>query len=191
MSRPVPVLALILALAELLRLAPIDHRAPRGYVQDGYMVRNALGMAQEKDPVPPIAKYSTYPYLVPYLLLPVYDARYALGRVSGAWSGAGEFAMRAKERPSMVQTYGTCGTNVRCRDKKQQEVRAPHYRGLQPQGTAADRGSTHGLVRARDGLKAPQPISVQLRRELLFLVAAPYMYSAANFDDRLRRRSSA
>lgn len=95
-------LALIVALALLLRLAPIDHGAPRSYVPDGHMVRNALGMAQDKDPVPPITKYSTYPYLVPYLLLPVYGAQYAAGRASGAWSSSGEFAMRAKERPLLV-----------------------------------------------------------------------------------------
>lgn len=97
------IVALIVALALLVRLAPIDHGAPRGYVPDGHMVRNALGMAQEKDLIPPIAKYSTYPYLVPYLLLPVYGAQYVAGRASGAWGGAAEFAMRAKERPSMVQ----------------------------------------------------------------------------------------
>lgn len=96
------VAALIVALALALRLAPIDHGAPRGYVPDGHMVRNALGMAQDKDPVPPIAKYSTYPYLVPYFLLPVYAAEYAAGRATGRWSGSGEFAMRAKENPSIV-----------------------------------------------------------------------------------------
>jgi hypothetical protein len=100
--KPARWLALIVALALLLRLAPIDHGAPRSYVPDGHMVRNALGMAQDKDPVPPITKYSTYPYLVPYLLLPVYGAQYAAGRASGAWSGSGEFAMRAKERPLLV-----------------------------------------------------------------------------------------
>ncbi len=97
------VLALIVALALALRLAPIDHGAPRGYVPDGHMVRNALGMAQEKDPIPPISKYSTYPYLVPYLLLPIYGAEYAVGRVTGRWSGSGEFGNAAKERPSIVQ----------------------------------------------------------------------------------------
>ncbi len=97
------IVALIVALALLVRLAPVDHGAPRGYVPDGHIVRNALGMAQEKDPVPPIAKYSTYPYLVPYVLLPVYGAQYVAGRATGAWSGSGEFAMRAKERPSLVQ----------------------------------------------------------------------------------------
>jgi len=97
------VLALIVALALLLRLAPIDHGAPRGYVPDGHVVRSALGMAQDKDPVPPISKYSTYPYLVPYLLLPIYGAEFAAGRVTGKWGGVAEFAMRAKERPSIVQ----------------------------------------------------------------------------------------
>lgn len=96
-------LLVVVVLALVVRLAPIDHGAPRGYVPDGHMVRNALGMAQDKDPVPPIAKYSTYPYLVPYLLLPVYGAQYIAGRASGAWGGAAEFAMRAKERPSLVQ----------------------------------------------------------------------------------------
>ena len=35
----------------LLRLAPVEHGMPRGYVPDNHMVRNALGMAQDKDPV--------------------------------------------------------------------------------------------------------------------------------------------
>lgn len=97
------LVALIVALALLVRLAPIDHGAPRGYVPDGHVVRNALGMARDKDPVPPISKYSTYPYLVPYLLLPIYGAEFALGRATGKWSGSGEFGNAAKERPSIVQ----------------------------------------------------------------------------------------
>ncbi len=99
-SRLLPLL--IVALALVLRLAPVDHGSPRGYVPDGHMVRNALGMAQDKNPIPPISRYSTYPYLVPYLLLPIYGAQYAAGRVTGAWNASGEFAMRAKERPSLV-----------------------------------------------------------------------------------------
>lgn len=90
-------------LALVLRLAAVDHGMPRGYVPDNHVVRNALGMARDKDPVPPVGKYSTYPYLVPYLLLPVYAAEYAVGRSSGAWSGADEFGRRAMERPGLVQ----------------------------------------------------------------------------------------
>ena len=93
----------IVALALLLRLLPIDHGMPRSYVPDGHVVRNALGMAQDLDPVPPISKYSTYPYLVPYLLLPVYGVEFAVGRASGAWGGKEEFGMRVKERPGLVQ----------------------------------------------------------------------------------------
>lgn len=96
-------LVALVVLALALRLIPIDHGMPRGYVPDGHMVRNALGMARDHDPVPPIGKYSTYPYFVPYLLLPVYAAEYALGRATGAWNGSGEFGNRAMERPGLVQ----------------------------------------------------------------------------------------
>lgn len=95
--------AAIVLLALALRLIPIDHGLPRGYVPDGHMVRNALGMARDHDPVPPIGKYSTYPYFVPYLLLPIYAGEYALGRATGAWKGSGEFGNRALERPGLVQ----------------------------------------------------------------------------------------
>lgn len=93
--------ALILGVLPLfLRLWPVGHGAPRPeYVPDTHVVRNALQMAANKDPVPPAGKYSSYPYLLPYMLLPVYAADYAAGRVSGEWSGGGEYGMHLKENP--------------------------------------------------------------------------------------------
>lgn len=88
---PRPAALLLVALALLLRLAPIDHGMPRTYVPDTHMVRNALGMLKDKDLAPPVNRYSSYPYLVPYLLMPVYGAEYVAGRALGAWDGAQEF----------------------------------------------------------------------------------------------------
>jgi len=82
-----------------LRLGPIAHGAPYSYVPDTHLVRNALGMAKDKDLVPPVRKYSTYPYLLPYVLLPVYAGQYAVGRASGEWNSADEYKNRILEEP--------------------------------------------------------------------------------------------
>jgi hypothetical protein len=96
------LLALVL-LALFLRLWPVSHGMPRGYVPDGHVVRSALGMARDKDPIPPAGKYSTYPYLVPYMLLPVYAAQFGAGKVTGEWGGIDEFGRRAMAEPGIVQ----------------------------------------------------------------------------------------
>ena len=96
------LLGLVL-LALFLRLWPVAHGMPRGYVPDGHVVRNALGMARDKNPVPPAGQYSTYPYLVPYLLLPIYAVEFGVGKVTGAWGGVDEFGKRAMEEPGIVQ----------------------------------------------------------------------------------------
>ena len=105
MKRPATLAALLLLvlLPLFLRLWPISHGFPRGYVPDNHVVRCALGMARDRDPVPPVGKYSSYPYLVPYMLLPVYAGQYAVGRVSGAWKGTAEFGQRALVDPALVQ----------------------------------------------------------------------------------------
>ena len=96
-------LGLLLALALGLRLWPIEHGLPRNYVPDTHIVRNALGMAKDKNPVPEVGLYSTYPYLLPYVLLPIYAGEYALGRVQGEWAGAEEFGNRLLEEPWRAQ----------------------------------------------------------------------------------------
>lgn len=98
-ARRIASLGVLVLLPLLLRLAPLDHGLPAGYVPDTHMVRQALGMAKDKDPVPPVGRYSTYPNLLPYLLVPIYGAEYALGRATGTWGGSGEFAMRLYEEP--------------------------------------------------------------------------------------------
>ncbi len=95
-------LLLLLVVPLFLRLSAVQHGLPRSYVPDTHMVRNALGMARDKDPVPPMGQYSTYPYLVPYMLLPVYAAQYAVGRVDASWAGAGEYGNRVKEHPEIA-----------------------------------------------------------------------------------------
>ena len=84
-----------------LRLWPLDHGMPENYVPDTHVVKNALGMARDKNPVPELREYgSTYPNLIPYLLLPAYGAQFAIGRVTGAWGGAQEFGQRLMVEPS-------------------------------------------------------------------------------------------
>ncbi|MFT6832937.1 MAG: hypothetical protein ACJAZN_003115 [Planctomycetota bacterium] len=94
-------LLVVLLFAPLaLRLWPVAHGAPRpGYVPDTHIVRGALNMAKTKDLVPPAGKYSSYPYLLSYTLLPVYAADYVRGRAMGDWAGKGEFAARLQEHP--------------------------------------------------------------------------------------------
>jgi hypothetical protein len=102
LKRLLPLLA-ILALAAGLRLFGIGHGFPRTeYVPDTHIVRGALGMAQEKSLVPPAGRYSTYPYLLPYMLLPVYAGQYGLGRATGEWGGAEEFGQRILLEPERV-----------------------------------------------------------------------------------------
>jgi len=98
-SRPAPLggrrvcaaFVLFLALPIALRAASLDHGLPGGYVPDAHIVRNALGMARDKNPVPEVGQYSTYPNLLPYALLPVYVAYYARGLAAGDWTDAREF----------------------------------------------------------------------------------------------------
>jgi len=93
---------LLFVLPFSLRLFPIEHGLPRNYVPDTHVVRNALGMARDKNPIPQVNQYSSYPYLTSYLLVPAYAAQYAAGRVSGAWNGSGAFARHALEHPEDV-----------------------------------------------------------------------------------------
>ncbi len=96
-------LVVLFALPLFLRLWPIEHGLPAtSYVPDTHVVRNALGMARDGTLAPPSGRYSTYPYLLSYLLLPVYAGEYALGRATGEWGGTAEFAERALEDPAVV-----------------------------------------------------------------------------------------
>jgi hypothetical protein len=95
-------LALVFLVALGLRLGSIDHGMPANYVPDTHIVRSALGMAKDKNLVPEVGVYSTYPNLLPYMLLPVYAAEYGIGRVTGAWGGAAEFGNHALEHPEDV-----------------------------------------------------------------------------------------
>lgn len=99
-------LVVLFLLPLFLRAAPIEHGFPRNYIPDTHIVRNALGMAKDKDLVPPVNRYSQYPYLLPYLLLPEYAAQYALGRARGDWKGAGEYGNHLLEHPEDAQRIG-------------------------------------------------------------------------------------
>ncbi len=104
-DRPPPrrllALGVLVLLPLFLRLWPIQHGFPTtAYVPDTHIVRGALGMAKDMDPVPPVGKYSTYPNLLPYTLLPIYAGQYALGRLQGSWGGRPEYKARLLEEPA-------------------------------------------------------------------------------------------
>ena len=93
------VLLFILPLA--LRLAPVDHGLPRNYVPDTHAVRAALGMVRDKDPVPEVGQYSTYPNLLPYSLIPAYAAWYLGGRVMGEWDSPESYGDALLDHPGL------------------------------------------------------------------------------------------
>jgi hypothetical protein len=95
-------LFVILALAFGLRARAVEHGMPSNYVPDTHVVRSALGMAQDRDPVPPVGKYSTYPNLVPYALLPLYASHYALGLASERWANSESYGHHLSEHPEDV-----------------------------------------------------------------------------------------
>jgi hypothetical protein len=93
----------ILAVALFLRVWPIDHGLPRRYVPDDHAIKNALGMARDRDLLPAMGTYSTYPYLVSYALLPLYAGQYALGRIQGRWGGVDEYGELLLDAPGLAQ----------------------------------------------------------------------------------------
>jgi hypothetical protein len=98
--------------ATLLGLS-LDHGLPHRYVPDDTVVRCALGMARDVADgggaaalVPPGAAYTTYPYLLPYLDLGAMGVRYAVGRATGEWRGAGAFAEAVFANPGLAWLPG-------------------------------------------------------------------------------------
>lgn len=96
------VLWAVLAAALLLRALPIMHSLPEKYVPDTHVVNGALGMAKSKDLAPSAGTYTSYPYLLPYLLLPAYVGLYGVGRVAGWWSSAEQFGDSIIDDPTPV-----------------------------------------------------------------------------------------
>jgi hypothetical protein len=92
----------IVALALFLRAWPIDHGLPRRYVPDHHVIKRALTMAATRDLAPPMTADMSYPYLVPYLLVPTYAAEYAIGRAGGEWANSEDFKREATLRPGLV-----------------------------------------------------------------------------------------
>jgi len=86
-----------------VRLWPIGHGLPRNYIPDSSIPRAALAMARDRDFAPPSGRYTQYPNLMPYLLVPVYAAEYAVGRASGAWKDAKDFGTHMLEHPEDAQ----------------------------------------------------------------------------------------
>lgn len=98
-SRLAPLLLLFL-LPLALRGAALEHGESRGYVPDTHIVRSALGMAKDRNPVPEVGVYSSYPNLLPYMLLPLYVADFGIGRITGRWGGVEEFKARLQLNPA-------------------------------------------------------------------------------------------
>jgi len=96
-------LLLLFVVPLFLRLAPIEHGMPRNYVPDTNIARAALGMARDKDLVPPAGKYSHYPNLLPYALLPLYALQYESGKLAGRWSDAQTYGNHMLEHPEDAQ----------------------------------------------------------------------------------------
>lgn len=99
-ARTLVALLLLGVLPVFLRLWPIDHGAPHPeFVPDTHVVRNALHMAADRDLVPPAGAYSTYPYLLPYTLVPVYAADYLIGKSQGLWADGPGYGNHLRENP--------------------------------------------------------------------------------------------
>jgi hypothetical protein len=94
-------LLLLFLLPLALRLAPVEHGLPRSYVPDTHGVRAALGMVRDADPVPQVGKYSTYPNLFPYSLIPAYGAVYVGGRVIGEWDNPQDYGNELLDNPGL------------------------------------------------------------------------------------------
>ncbi|MFT4541533.1 MAG: hypothetical protein ACI841_003882 [Planctomycetota bacterium] len=103
-ARPPRLAVLLLLFVMPLTFATVGsvHGHGEGYVPDTHIVRNALGMAKERNPVPEVGRYSTYPNLLPYMLLPVYAGHFAVGMLSGEWEGSKEFGDHVLQEPGGV-----------------------------------------------------------------------------------------
>ena len=77
------LLTAVLLLAAAALGTGLWHGLPQVYVPDTHIIRNALGMAKSHDLWPPAGMYSTYPYLLAYLLQPIYGVTYFAGRTFG------------------------------------------------------------------------------------------------------------
>ncbi|MBK7643790.1 MAG: glycosyltransferase family 39 protein [Planctomycetes bacterium] len=86
-----------------VRLWPIEHGLPRNYIPDSSIARAALSMARDHDFAPPSGRYTQYPNLLPYLLLPVYAAEYEAGKLRGDWKNSKEFGAHVLENPEDAQ----------------------------------------------------------------------------------------
>lgn len=106
---PAPARPSRLAVFLLLFLLPLGfgtigsvHGHGQGYVPDTHIVRCALGMAKDRDPVPPVGRYSTYPNLLPYMLVPVYAGYYAVGLARDDWRNSRLFGEHVLLEPGGV-----------------------------------------------------------------------------------------
>lgn len=97
------VLLVLFLLPLGLRLWSIDHGSPRNYVEDTHIVKNALGMAKDQTIAPPVNKYSSYPNLLPYMLLPIYVGQMTIGIADGSFDGVDGYTNHVKEHPESAQ----------------------------------------------------------------------------------------
>ena len=106
--RPLPLVLVVIAPLMFLSLG---HGLPQRYVPDDHSVRCALGIARDLgNPelsrlsalVPPSGQYTTYPYLLAYLDLAAVAGVYVVGRLTGAWAGAGAFGEAVFADPTLA-----------------------------------------------------------------------------------------
>lgn len=113
----VPLLVACWAL--FLRLPALEVSAPHHeFVPDEHVVRAALSMARDRDLCPPPGRDTTYPYLMPYVLLPAYACHYTYLRATGDVTSPAAYGQRALEQPFgmfviarfVVALFGTLAT---------------------------------------------------------------------------------
>ncbi len=89
----------LLCLALVPRLVPLQHGAPHGFERDADVPHAALVMLRDRDPAPARYTHTSEPYLCAYLTAPVFAARYALGKFRGEWHDTQGFAQHLAAHP--------------------------------------------------------------------------------------------
>lgn len=92
--------ALLFLLALLPRLVALRQGGPpHDHVPDEHAVHAALAMLERRDPLLLDGSPSSYPHLLPWLLVPLEAGLYLFDRARGAVSSAEEFGARIAEEP--------------------------------------------------------------------------------------------
>jgi len=96
------ILIAVLLCAAAVLFTGLWHGLPNIHIPDTHIVRNALGMAKTKTLWPAAGEFSTYPYLLSYILLPIYVATYGIGKLIGVYASAEDFSTQIVEDPTVI-----------------------------------------------------------------------------------------